>query len=42
MQYVVLRNVHYLIERRPAILGDEIKVFFVNYSDPYYIRHEKL
>ncbi|GJW82115.1 beta-adaptin-like protein C [Tanacetum coccineum] len=42
IQYVALRNINLIIQRRPTILAHEIKVFFCKYNDPIYVKMEKL
>jgi len=42
VQYVALRNINLIIQKRPDILKNEMKVFFVKYNDPIYIKLEKL
>ncbi|CAH0479306.1 unnamed protein product [Peronospora belbahrii] len=42
IQYVALRNINLIVQRRPAILASEIKVFFCKYNDPIYVKMEKL
>ena len=42
MQYVGLRNILLIIQRRPAILQNEVKVFFCKYNDPIYVKLAKL
>ena len=42
VQYVALRNINLIIQKRPEILKHEMKVFFVKYNDPIYIKLEKL
>ena len=42
VQYVALRNTILIIQKRSDILKNEMKVFFVNYNDPIYIKLEKL
>jgi vesicle coat complex subunit len=42
IQYVALRNINLIIQKRPDILKHEMKVFFVKYNDPIYIKLEKL
>ena len=42
IQYVALRNINLIVQRRPRILEHEIKVFFCNYNDPIYVKMEKL
>ena len=31
-----------MIEKRPQLLEKEIRVFFVKFNDPYYVKLEKL
>lgn len=42
MQYVGLRNILLIIQRRPAVLQNEVKVFFCKYNDPIYVKLAKL
>ncbi|XP_065176456.1 AP-1 complex subunit beta-1-like [Sycon ciliatum] len=42
IQYVALRNISLIVQKRPDILTSEIKVFFVKYNDPIYVKLEKL
>ncbi|KAL6985911.1 hypothetical protein U1Q18_019285 [Sarracenia purpurea var. burkii] len=42
IQYVALRNINLIVQRRPTILVHEIKVFFCKYNDPIYVKMEKL
>ncbi|XP_027360597.1 beta-adaptin-like protein C isoform X3 [Abrus precatorius] len=42
IQYVTLRNINLIVQRRPTILAHEIKVFFCKYNDPIYVKMEKL
>lgn len=42
VQYVALRNINLIVQKRPDILKHEIKVFFVKYNDPIYVKLEKL
>lgn len=42
MQYVALRNILLIIQRRPSILKDDVKVFFCKYNDPIYVKLAKL
>ncbi|KAL5129755.1 Beta-adaptin-like protein C [Glycine soja] len=37
IQYVALRNINLIVQRRPTILAHEIKVFFCKYNDPIYV-----
>ncbi|XP_071946445.1 AP-1 complex subunit beta-1-like isoform X2 [Antedon mediterranea] len=42
VQYVALRNINLIVQKRPEILKQEMKVFFVKYNDPIYVKLEKL
>eukprot|EP00850_Spirogloea_muscicola_P016030 SM000127S26646 [mRNA] locus=s127:194449:199597:+ [translate_table: standard] len=42
IQYVALRNINLIVQRRPGVLAHEIKVFFCKYNDPIYVKLEKL
>lgn len=42
IQYVALRNINLIVQKRPDILKHEMKVFFVKYNDPIYVKLEKL
>jgi AP-1 complex subunit beta-1 len=42
IQYVALRNINLIVQKRPSILENETKVFFCKYNDPIYVKMEKL
>lgn len=42
IQYVALRNINLIVQKRPDILKQEMKVFFVKYNDPIYVKMEKV
>ena len=42
VQYVALRNINLVVQKRPNLLGHKIKVFFCKYNDPIYVKMEKL
>jgi len=42
IQYVALRNINLIVQKRPDVLENEIKVFFCKYNDPIYVKMEKL
>ncbi|KAI0753651.1 Adaptor protein complex beta subunit [Fomes fomentarius] len=42
VQWVALRNVNLLLQKRPDILTSEMRVFFCKYNDPLYVKVEKL
>ena len=42
IQYVALRNISLILQKHPDVLRGDIKVFFVKYNDPIYVKLEKL
>ncbi|CAG8806538.1 30772_t:CDS:2, partial [Racocetra persica] len=42
VQYVALRNINIILQKRPEILANEMRVFFCKYNDPPYVKLEKL
>eukprot|EP00762_Andalucia_godoyi_P000920 ANDGO_03804.mRNA.1 Beta-adaptin-like protein C len=42
VQYVALRNIDLIIQKRPGVLQSDVKVFFAKYNDPIYVKMEKL
>lgn len=42
VQYVALRNINLIVQKRADILASHMKVFFVKYNDPIYVKLEKL
>ena len=42
VQYVALRNILLIIQRRPTVLRNDVKVFFCKYNDPIYLKLAKL
>ena len=42
MQYVALRNINLILQRHPDILAEEMRVFFCKYTDPPYVKREKV
>jgi len=42
VQWVALRNINLILQRRPDILQNEMRVFFCKYNDPAYVKVEKL
>ncbi|CAK5271449.1 unnamed protein product [Mycena citricolor] len=42
VQWVALRNINLLLQKRPEILSSEIRVFFCKYNDPLYVKIEKV
>jgi vesicle coat complex subunit len=42
VQYIALRNISLILQKRPDVLSSEIRVFFIKYNDPQYVKMEKL
>ena len=42
IQYVALRCINLIVQKRPTILEKEIRVFFCKFNDPVYVKLEKL
>ncbi|KAL4807126.1 adaptin N terminal region-domain-containing protein [Aspergillus unguis] len=42
VQYLVLRNAILILQKRPEVLRNDIRVFFCNYNDPIYVKVTKL
>ncbi|KAJ3263738.1 hypothetical protein HDU77_010014 [Chytriomyces hyalinus] len=42
VQFVALRNIQLILQRKPDFLKSEIKVFFAKYNDPVYVKIAKL
>lgn len=42
IQFVALKNINLILQKRPNILDKETKMFFCNFNDPIYIKLEKL
>lgn len=42
VQWVALKNINLLLQKRPDILSNEMRVFFCKYNDPLYVKVEKL
>lgn len=42
IQYVALRNINLVVQKRADIMKQDMKVFFVKYNDPIYVKLEKL
>ncbi|KAI0669015.1 Adaptor protein complex beta subunit [Trametes maxima] len=42
VQWVALRNINLLLQKRADILSNEMRVFFCKYNDPLYVKVEKL
>lgn len=42
VQWVALRDINLLLQKRPELLSNEMRVFFCKYNDPLYVKVEKL
>ncbi|KAF8821901.1 putative beta adaptin protein [Cardiosporidium cionae] len=42
IQYVALRNMNLIVQKRPSILASDVKMFFCKYNDPIYVKMEKI
>jgi vesicle coat complex subunit len=42
VQWVALRNINLILQKRPDVLSNEMRVFFCKYNDPSYVKLEKL
>jgi hypothetical protein len=42
IQYVLLRSLHAVLQKRPYLLDKDFKFFFVQYNDPIYVKLEKV
>lgn len=42
LQFVVLRNIALLLRSFPSLLSSDVRVLFVSYNDPPYVKREKL
>eukprot|EP00971_Amphidinium_carterae_P100598 1990271-Amphidinium_carterae.1 len=42
VQFVALRNIRLIVQKRPGILQADVKMFFCKYNDPVYVKLEKV
>lgn len=42
IQYIAIRNINLIIQKRPYVIDKEVRVFFCNFQDPLYVKLEKL
>lgn len=42
IQFVALKNINLIIQKRQLVFDKELKIFFCNFNDPIYIKLEKL
>jgi vesicle coat complex subunit len=38
ISYLVLKTINLVLQKRPLLLPKELKMFFVNYNDPLYVK----
>lgn len=42
IKFIILKNVNHILAKRPGLLDKHIKCFFCSFTEPYYIKHQKL
>lgn len=42
IQYVALKNIRIILEKYPELLTKELRIFYVKFNDPMYIKLEKI
>ncbi|KAK5778834.1 Apl2p PWA37_001267 [Arxiozyma heterogenica] len=42
LQYVALKNIRIILEKYPEILNKELRIFYVKFNDPMYVKLEKI
>ncbi|EDO19613.1 hypothetical protein Kpol_1018p152 [Vanderwaltozyma polyspora DSM 70294] len=42
MQYVALKNIRIILEKFPELLTKELRIFFIKFNDPLYVKLEKI
>ena len=42
IQYVTIRNINLILQKWPQIFDKEVRVFFCNFQDPFYVKQVKL
>ena len=42
VQYLALRNALLILQRRPDVLRNDVRIFFCKYNDPIYVKVTKL
>lgn len=42
MQFVALRNLSLILRSYPNLISNDVRVLFVSYADPFYVKREKL
>lgn len=42
LQYVALKNIRIILEKYPEILSKELRIFYIKFNDPLYVKIEKI
>lgn len=42
IQYVALRNIHFILQKQPTVFENNCRVFYVKFNDPIYVKLEKI
>lgn len=42
IQYILLRGMHAIVQKRPSLVDKDFRYFFIQYNDPVYVKFEKL
>lgn len=42
LQYVALKNIRIILEKYPELLTKELRIFYIKFNDPLYIKLEKI
>jgi AP-1 complex subunit beta-1 len=42
IQYIALKNITLILQTRPEILSSSLRCFYIKYTDPPYVKFEKL
>lgn len=42
MKFVILKSIMHILHKRPNIMDHKLKSFFCYFSEPYYVKNEKL
>lgn len=42
MQYVALKNIRIILEKYPGLLSRDLRIFYIKFNDPLYLKVEKI
>ncbi|CCE64121.1 hypothetical protein TPHA_0G02830 [Tetrapisispora phaffii CBS 4417] len=42
LQYIALKNIRIILEKYPELLSKELRIFYVKFNDPLYVKLEKI